>query len=811
MINMNDYTSSAQGIFNIMQDILMRFKHNQLRTEHLLLAMIEQKENTGAQVIQTLADNIAVLRQETEKAVREYGKAGAPPAPGGQIYITPEARQVLEEAKREAERLQDKKVGGEHLLIGLLKIETCIAAKLLVQHKVILESVYANIRQLRASGGATEKENLGPLQKFTTDLCKMAKEKKLMPVIGRDDEIRRVIQIVGRKTKNNPVLVGDSGVGKTAVAEGLAQRIVEGNIPEYLKGKTLLSLDMGRLIAGTKFRGEFEERMKGVIDAIKKKEGEIVLFIDEIHTVVGAGSTEGSIDAANLMKPALARGELRCIGATTLDEYRKHIEKDKALERRFQKIMVEEPSIEDAIEILIGLRDVFEKHHGVTINQSAIEAAVKLSDRYISDRFLPDKAIDLIDEAASKIKIETTYMPIEINELEKEIKEGEEKVTEEAEKGDYEAAAKLKAEVERIREGYQEKYDTWKEEQDAKPKVVNEFTIAEVVEKWTGIPTTKMLRSEKDKILHLEKLLHQSIINQNEAVKSVAQAIRRTRAGLKDPKRPTGSFLFLGPTGVGKTELAKTLAEKLFGSEEALVRIDMSEYGEKIAVSRLIGSSPGYVGYEEGGQLTEAVRRRPYSVVLLDEVEKAHNEVFNILLQLLEDGRLTDGQGHIVDFRNTVIILTSNIGGEKLISGGSKTVGFGTDDNKEMKKEKIVMDELKKFFKPEIINRLDNIIVFKNLTPEHVQQIADLMIDQLNSRIVDKHIKIELSDEAKEFLSRVGYDENFGARPMRRAIEKYIEVPLSDMILEGSIDEYSVVQVLGPNDNDELQFEIIKE
>jgi ATP-dependent Clp protease ATP-binding subunit ClpC len=454
---------------------------------------------------------------------------------------------------------------------------------------------------------------------------------------------------------------------------------------------------------------------------------------------------------------------------------------------------------------------VFEKHHGVTINQSAIEAAVKLSDRYISERFLPDKAIDLIDEAASKIKIETTYMPIEINELEKEIKEGEEKITEEAEKGDYESAAKLKSEVERIRENYQEKYDSWKNEQDAKPKVVNEFIIAEVVEKWTGIPTTKMLRSEKDKILNLENMLHESIINQDEAVKSVAQAIRRSRAGLKDPKRPTGSFLFLGPTGVGKTELAKTLAEKLFGSEEALVRIDMSEYGEKIAVSRLLGASPGYVGYEEGGQLTEAVRRRPYSVVLLDEIEKAHGEVFNVLLQLLEDGRLTDGQGHIVDFRNTVIILTSNIGGEKLIAGGSKTVGFGIDEDKEMKKEKIVMDELKKHFKPEIINRLDNIVVFKNLTPEHVRQIACLMIKQLNDRIMDKHIKIELTDEAEEYLSKVGYDENFGARPMRRAIEKYIEVPLSDMILEGSIDEYSVVQILGPNENDELQFEIIKE
>ena len=806
MINMNDYTSSAQGIFNVMQDILARFKQNQLRCEHLLLAMLEHGENTGSQVIQKLADNIAVLKEDTERAVREYGKGQTP---GGQIFITPEARQVIEGSKKEAQRMQDNKVGGEHLLLGILKVESSKASMILENHKVILESVYANIRQLRASGGTKEKENLGPLQKYTTDLCKMAKEKKLMPVIGRDDEIRRVIQIIGRKTKNNPVLVGDSGVGKTAVAEGLAQRIVDGNIPEYLKGKVILSLDMGRLVAGTKFRGEFEERMKGVIDGIKKKEGEIILFIDEIHTVVGTGGTEGSMDAANLMKPALARGEMKCIGATTLDEYRKNIEKDKALERRFQKVMIEEPSIDDAVEILTGVRDEFEKHHGVRITQNAIEAAVKLSDRYITERYLPDKAIDLIDEAASKVKIETTYVPNNIAEVEKELNEKQEEIKEVAEKGDYESAARLKYEAEKLKEDYELKYENWKEKQEKKAKIVNEYTIAEVVEKWTGIPTSKMLQSEKDKILNLEELLHQSIINQNEAVQIVSQAIRRSRSGLKDPKRPTGSFLFLGPTGVGKTELAKTLAEKLFGSSEALVRLDMSEYTEKIAVSRLLGASPGYVGYEEGGQLTEAVRRRPYSVVLLDEIEKAHPEVYNVLLQLLEDGRMTDGQGHIVDFRNAVIIMTSNIGGEKLIDG-SRTVGFGTDKDEEIEKQKIVMDELKKHFKPELINRLDSIVVFKNLDEEHVKQIAELMIKRLNERIVEKHIKVELSEEAKAFLSKVGYDLDFGARPMRRAIEKYIEVPLSDMLLEDRIQEYSTVRVLGESDEaGKLQFEVI--
>jgi len=629
---------------------------------------------------------------------------------------------------------------------------------------------------------------------------------ELMPVIGRDDEIRRVIQILGRKTKNNPVVVGDPGVGKTAIAEGLAQRIVEGNIPEYLKGKRLLSLDMGRMIAGTKFRGEFEERMKAVIDAVKKQQGEILLFVDELHTVVGAGATEGSMDAANLMKPALARGELRCMGATTLEDYRKYVEKDKALERRFQMVMIEEPSVEDAIEIVNGIRPVFEKHHQVKITQKAVEAAVKMSKQYISERFLPDKAIDLIDEAASRVKIENTYFPGDLLNLEKEKQLKEKEVEESATLENYEQAARLKAELEETRNRYQARYDEWKKTQETKPKVVNEFVIAQLVEKWTGIPTTRMLHSEREKALNLEAMIHQKYVNQVDAVNALAQSIRRSKAGLKDPKRPTGSFLFLGPSGVGKTELAKVLAEILCGSSEALVRIDMSEYSEKIAVSRLIGASPGYVGYEEGGQLTEAVRRRPFSVVLMDEIEKAHPEVIHILLQLLEDGQLTDGQGHTVDFKNTVIILTSNIGTEQL-SKRQHRVGFAAD-SEELEKDKLVMDELKKYFKPELINRLDNIIIFRNLKPEDVQKIVDLMLERLNERLVDKHIKVDMTERAKDFLAKKGFDESFGARPLRRVFEKHVEVPLSDMLLEGTIEENNDISVDLDEEAERLLFQI---
>ena len=806
MLNMQDYSAKAQEVLNTIPVILARYKQTQMTSEHILLLITEHGSNAGFEIIEKLAPDVAAVKRDTERAVRELGMQSAPMAPTGQIFITPDAYRILDEAKKEAARMQDNKIGCEHLILGILRVESSGAAKILARHGLSVEKVYTAIKEQRSSGGTAEKDNLGALQKFTIDLCEMAVKGELMPVIGRDDEIRRVIQILGRKTKNNPVVVGDPGVGKTAIAEGLAQRIVEGNIPEYLKGKKLLSLDMGRMIAGTKFRGEFEERMKAVIDAVKKQQGEILLFVDELHTVVGAGATEGSMDAANLMKPALARGELRCMGATTLEDYRKYVEKDKALERRFQMVMIEEPSVEDAIEIVNGIRPVFEKHHQVKITQKAVEAAVKMSKQYISERFLPDKAIDLIDEAASRVKIENTYFPGDLLNLEKEKQLKEKEVEESATLENYEQAARLKAELEETRNRYQARYDEWKKTQETKPKVVNEFVIAQLVEKWTGIPTTRMLHSEREKALNLEAMIHQKYVNQVDAVNALAQSIRRSKAGLKDPKRPTGSFLFLGPSGVGKTELAKVLAEILCGSSEALVRIDMSEYSEKIAVSRLIGASPGYVGYEEGGQLTEAVRRRPFSVVLMDEIEKAHPEVIHILLQLLEDGQLTDGQGHTVDFKNTVIILTSNIGTEQL-SKRQHRVGFAAD-SEELEKDKLVMDELKKYFKPELINRLDNIIIFRNLKPEDVQKIVDLMLERLNERLVDKHIKVDMTERAKGFLAKKGFDESFGARPLRRVFEKHVEVPLSDMLLEGTIEENNDISVDLDEEAERLLFQI---
>ncbi|MBP6961341.1 MAG: ATP-dependent Clp protease ATP-binding subunit [Thermotogae bacterium] len=806
MLNMEEYSAKAQEVLNTIPVILARYKQTQMTSEHILLLITEHGANAGFEIIEKLAPDVAAVKRDTERSVRELGSQSAPMAPTGQIFITPDAYRILDEAKKEAVRMQDKKIGCEHLILGILHVESSGASRILTRHGLSLEKVYATIKEQRSSGGTAEKDNLGALQKFTINLCEMAAKGDLMPVIGRDDEIRRVIQILGRKTKNNPVLVGDPGVGKTAIAEGLAQRIVEGNIPEYLKGKKLLSLDMGRMIAGTKFRGEFEERMKAVIDAVKKQQGEILLFVDELHTVVGAGATEGSMDAANLMKPALARGELRCMGATTLDEYRKHVEKDKALERRFQMVMVEEPSVEDAIEIVNGIRPVFEKHHQVKITQAAVEAAVKMSKQYISERFLPDKAIDLIDEAASRVKIENTYFPGDLLNLEKDKQLKEKEVEESATLENYEQAARLKAELEETRNRYETRYLEWKKEQENKPKVVNEFVIAQIVEKWTGIPTTRMLHSEREKVLNLEAMIHQKYVNQVEAVNALSQSIRRSKAGLKDPKRPTGSFLFLGPSGVGKTELAKILSEILCGSSEALVRIDMSEYSEKIAVSRLIGASPGYVGYDEGGQLTEAVRRRPFSVVLMDEIEKAHPEVIHILLQLLEDGQLTDGQGHTVDFKNTVIILTSNIGTEELAKRQHR-VGFAAD-SEELEKDKMVMDELKKFFKPELINRLDNIIIFRNLKPEDVQKIVDLMLERLNERLVDKHIKVEMTEQAKRFLAEKGFDESFGARPLRRVFEKHVEVPISDMLLEGKIEENNGLSVDLDEEEEKLLFQI---
>jgi len=635
------------------------------------------------------------------------------------------------------------------------------------------------------------------LNLYATDLTKMAKEGKIGPIIGRDKEVERVIEILMRKTKNNPILIGDPGVGKTAIVEGLAQRIVEGKVPEQLKNFRILMLDLGRMLAGTKYRGEFEERLKSFLDELMKQKENAILFIDEIHTLVGAGAAEGAIDASNMMKPALARGDIRVIGATTVDEYRKHIEKDKALARRFQPVLVKEPSIEETIEILKGLKKTYEDHHKVKIDEEAIEAAAKLSSRYITDRFLPDKAIDLIDEAAARVKMASTKQGKDekkIREMEKKMKELEEKIDEYTVKSMYKEAAELKKELFKL-----------KSEHDSltsgKPTVTAE-KIAEIVESWTGVPVSKMLESEKERLLKLEEIIHERLVDQEEAVSVVADAIRKARAGIKDPNRPVGTFLFLGPTGVGKTELAKTLAEVLFGTESALIRIDMTEYMEKHSVSRLIGAPPGYVGYEEGGQLTEAVRRRPYSVILMDEIEKAHPDVFNVLLQIMDDGRLTDSKGNVVDFRNTIIIMTSNIASDLILEYVRQGKRFEALEER-------VREELKRYFRPEFINRLDHVIVFKPLTKEHMKQIVEIMIKKLGSRLKDKKIELVITEQAKEYLAERGHDPIFGARPLRRLIEREIETPLAKLIIAGEVKEGQTVRV--DYRGGELKLEVAKE
>jgi len=723
MLDFKDYTESAQRVLTSVQDILNRFSQNQMSSEHILLAILEDGDNAAVDILRKIGVNIDALKDETSSFVSRYGMRGqvaGQPGSVAQVYITPDARHILEEARKEARRMGDEKVGTDHLLLGMILAPSSMTYRLLSRYGVTPDKVYEGIRELRTSGKTVEDENIDVLFKFTEDLTKLAKDGKLLPVVGREKEIMRAVQILGRKFKNNPVLIGDPGVGKTAIVEGLAQKIVNGDVPSFLKNKKILKLDMGRIIAGTKFRGEFEERMKKLIDALRKNVGQYILFIDELHTVVGAGAAEGAVDAANLLKPELARGEMQVIGATTVNEYRKYVEKDKALARRFQPILIGEPSVEDTIEILRGIKKEFEKHHQVTITDEAIIAAARLSARYITDRFLPDKAIDLVDEAASAIRLQSNG------------------------------------------------------------KTVDENEIAKVVELWTGIPVSRMLESEREKLMKLEQLLHERIVDQDEAVRIVAQTIRKARAGLKDPRRPNGVFLFLGPTGVGKTELAKALAEVLFGSEDALIRIDMSEYTEKHTVSRLIGAPPGYVGYEEGGQLTEQVRRRPYSVVLLDEIEKAHQEVFNVLLQVFDDGRLTDGKGNTIDFKNTIIIMTSNIASEHILDALEDGLSDLTS---------LIEEEMRKHFKPEFINRIDAAIVFKPLSVEHMKQIVELQLQKLAQRISEQNRQIEFTDQAKEYLAKRGYIPALGARPLRRVIENEVESLLADKIISGDFSE----------------------
>ncbi len=799
-----DFTEQAREAINGSQQLVTEMKHNQWDVEHILLALLQQEQGLVGEVLRELGVNTDALKQNLIVSLEKL--ATIAPGTVAQIMITPRADQVLKAAEAEAKRLGDEFIGTEHVLIAIAKEQKGDAEFYLRTNGADLESIYAALQKIRGSHRVTDEHaesRYRSLQKYGRNLTDMAREGRIDPVIGREEEIKRVIQILSRRTKNNPVIVGEAGVGKTAIAEGLALRISSGDVPESLQGRQVVSLDMGALVAGSKFRGEFEERLKGVMDEVIASKGEVILFIDEMHTVVGAGAAEGSVDASNMLKPALAHGELQCVGATTLDEYRKHIEKDKALERRFQPIFVSEPSVEATIEILKGLRPRYEEHHkGISISDAALVAAAKLGQRYLTERHLPDKAIDLIDEAASKLRLENEVHPPELRQLSQRVEQLNREANQATEAEDYERAASLKTELAQASHESEAAHQVWaaeKEQQDAHNEV-GEQDIAELVAKWTGIPVSQMLEGEAERLLQMEARIHERMIDQEEAVTAVCEAIRRSRAGLSDPKRPIGSFMFLGPTGVGKTELARTLARFLFDDEEAMVRLDMSEYQEKHTVSRLIGAPPGYVGFEEGGQLTEAVRRRPYRVVLLDEIEKAHPEVFNALLQILDDGRLTDGQGRTVNFKNTVIIMTSNAGVElikwdaRLGFSTDKEAGVGSQRNHAEMRGK-VLAEVKKVFRPEFINRLDDVIVFHELDATQIGSIVELMIAELQERLAERQLTVEITASAREWLVKEGYDPEYGARPLRRAIERHVETPLATRLLQGEFKEGDVIVV----------------
>ena len=856
------FTIKAQEAIQQCQNIAETYQHQEIDAEHLLVALINQHDGVIIPIMQKLGANpkfiLDRLDEELKKIPKVYGGGT------GQVYMSPRLNTIFQNAQKEAERLKDEFISTEHLLISIADERGGKASQILAQSGVTKDNTFKVLQSIRGTQRVTDQnpeEKYQALQRYSRDLTELARKGKLDPVIGRDDEVRRVIQVLSRRTKNNPVLIGEPGVGKTAIVEGLAQRIINGDVPEGLKDKRLVALDIGALIAGSKYRGEFEDRLKAVLKEITESEGNIILFIDELHTLVGAGAAEGAVDASNMLKPALARGELRCVGATTLDEYRKHVEKDAALERRFQPVLVGEPSVDDTIAILRGLKERYEIHHGVKILDSAIVAAATLSNRYITDRFLPDKAIDLIDEAASSLRIEIDSMPTEIDEVERKIIQLEierQALKKETDKVSKERLGKLEKELAELKEKSGRMKLHWESEKQAIQKIrtvkekiekaktdaekaqregdlgkaaelrygtltelgnqleqenkeltelqkstkmlkeeVDEEDVAQVVSKWTGIPVSKMLEGEKSKLVKMEERLRQRVIGQEDAVKSVSDAVRRARAGLQDPNRPIGSFIFMGPTGVGKTELARALAEFLFDNEQNMIRIDMSEFMEKHSVARLIGAPPGYVGYEEGGYLTEAVRRKPYSVILFDEIEKAHPEVFNILLQILDDGRLTDGHGRTVDFKNTVVIMTSNTGSQWITDLGEK-------DYDEMVKR--VTEALRAQFRPEFLNRIDDTIIFHSLGREHIKKIIDIQIELLKKRMLERKLNIALTDKAKELLMKEGFDPVYGARHLKRAIQKKIVDPISLQILEGKFSEGSTVEIDGDLGKDEIKF-----
>lgn len=787
------FTDKGRKIIILAREEAERHQNDYLGTEHLVLAILRESDGIALMILKKMGLSTEQIRLEIERNL----PGGGTTMTFGEIPFSPRVKKVIEYGVEEARLLGHNHIGSEHLLLGLLREEEGIGGK-------ILRSLGANLltaRQLTvtflrksAPRERDRKSNTPALDEFGRDLTQLAQEGQLDPVIGRADEIERVLQILSRRSKNNPVLIGESGVGKTAIVEGLAQRIVQSEVPDNLLSRRVIALDLGSLVAGTKYRGQFEERLKVVMKEIVQA-GNIIIFIDELHTLVGAGAAEGSIDASNMLKPALSRGEIQCIGATTLDEYRKHIEKDGALKRRFQPIHVQPPNLDETVRIIQGLRDRYEEHHGVEITEDAIVEAVKLSDRYITDRFLPDKAIDLIDETGSRAKLQTYALPSELKAMEQELK----KVAREKELSismqNFEEAVRHREEEERLRKLLDESKREWKKNQEKNKPVIGKEDVAYVVSKMTGIPLFKLEEEESNKLLRMEEFLHKRVVGQNEAISAVARAIRRSRAGLKEAKKPIGSFIFLGPTGVGKTELARTLAEFLFNSEDALIRVDMSEYQEKFTSSRLFGAPPGYVGYEEGGQLTEKVRRRPYSVVLFDEIEKAHPDVFNVLLQVLDDGVLTDSLGRKVDFKNTVVIMTSNIGTKMIQKGVS--LGFqSTEGEAARRKKDEVLGELRKSFSPEFLNRIDEIVIFHQLEKEQLYSILDILLRELNLRLLDKGIEIEVDDEVKQWLIQEGYEPLYGARPMRRAIQRAIGDPLSDELIRGRFKESRKVKVV---------------